>query len=190
MGLAPAHWAFDPYPFPLLAVVLGLEAVLLTSFVLIRQNAIDRKTQSSRPPDQSAGRGGGDEGSQDARGDRGSSEIARPRSRQQGSLTTYTGRIDRPRPALAGEEGRMSHTTPSAGSRLPGCAGGPSSRQSDWHRRLDGRERSRDGVGRACGRIDVAVLPAEGQEGMPRGSTEHLSWKMLSHLWACEGATE
>ena len=30
--------AFDPYPFPLLAVVLGLEAVLLTTFVLIRQN--------------------------------------------------------------------------------------------------------------------------------------------------------
>jgi hypothetical protein len=44
----------------------------------------------------------------------------------------------------------MSHTTPSAGSRLPGCAGGPSSRQSDWHRRLDGRERSRDGVRRAA----------------------------------------
>ena len=45
-------------------------------------------------------------------------------------------------------------------------------------------------LGGLAGRIDVAVLPAEGQEGMPRGSTEHLSWKMLSHLWACEGATE
>ena len=33
VGLAPTHWTFDPYPFPLLAVVLGLEAVLLTSFV-------------------------------------------------------------------------------------------------------------------------------------------------------------
>jgi uncharacterized membrane protein len=42
VGLAPEHWTFDPFPFPLLAVVLGLEAVLLTSFVLIRQNAIDR----------------------------------------------------------------------------------------------------------------------------------------------------
>jgi uncharacterized membrane protein len=29
----------------LLAVVLGLEAVLLTSFVLIRQNAIDRRSE-------------------------------------------------------------------------------------------------------------------------------------------------
>ena len=45
VGLAPAHWTFDPYPFPLLAVVLGLEAVLLTSFVLIRQNAIDRTSE-------------------------------------------------------------------------------------------------------------------------------------------------
>ena len=45
VALAPAHWTFDPYPFPLLAVVLGLEAVLLTSFVLIRQNAIDRTSE-------------------------------------------------------------------------------------------------------------------------------------------------
>lgn len=30
--------AFDPFPFPLLSVMLALEAVLLTSFVLIRQN--------------------------------------------------------------------------------------------------------------------------------------------------------
>jgi len=45
VGLAPAHWTFDPHPFPLLAVVLGLEAVLLTSFVLIRQNAIDRTSE-------------------------------------------------------------------------------------------------------------------------------------------------
>ena len=32
----------DPYPCPLLATFLSLEAVLLTSCVLIRQNAIDR----------------------------------------------------------------------------------------------------------------------------------------------------
>jgi uncharacterized membrane protein len=32
---------FDPYPFPLLSWVLALEAVLLMSFVLIRQNAMD-----------------------------------------------------------------------------------------------------------------------------------------------------
>jgi uncharacterized membrane protein len=99
VGLAPTHWTFDPYPFPLLAVVLGLEAVLLTSFVLITAECnrpYSRKTQSSRPSDQSARRGGGDEGSQNARRDRGSSEIARSRSRQQGSLTTYAGRIHRP----------------------------------------------------------------------------------------------
>lgn len=34
--------AFDAYPFPFLATVLGLEAVLLTSCVLIRQNLIDQ----------------------------------------------------------------------------------------------------------------------------------------------------
>ena len=37
---APA-WRFDEYPFPLLAVLLALEAVLLTSCVLIRQNIAD-----------------------------------------------------------------------------------------------------------------------------------------------------
>ena len=34
--------AIDEYPFPLLATILALEAVLLTSCVLIRQNLIDR----------------------------------------------------------------------------------------------------------------------------------------------------
>ena len=36
------HHAFDEYPFPLLATILALEAVLLTSCVLIRQSLIDR----------------------------------------------------------------------------------------------------------------------------------------------------
>jgi uncharacterized membrane protein len=36
---------FDPHPFPLLSTVLALEAVLLTSFVLIRQNAIDLRSE-------------------------------------------------------------------------------------------------------------------------------------------------
>jgi uncharacterized membrane protein len=40
-GLFPDH-ALDPFPFPLLATLLGLETVLLTSCVLIRQNATDR----------------------------------------------------------------------------------------------------------------------------------------------------
>ena len=35
-------WRFDEYPFPLLAMLLALEAVLLTSCVLIRQNIADR----------------------------------------------------------------------------------------------------------------------------------------------------
>jgi uncharacterized membrane protein len=40
-GVLPDR-AFDPFPFPLLATFLALEAVLLTSCVLIRQNATDR----------------------------------------------------------------------------------------------------------------------------------------------------
>lgn len=39
------HAPFDPYPFPLLSTVLTLEAVLLTSFVLIRQNTMDRRSE-------------------------------------------------------------------------------------------------------------------------------------------------
>jgi len=36
---------FDAHPFPLLSVILSLEAVLLTSFVLIRQNTMDRQSE-------------------------------------------------------------------------------------------------------------------------------------------------
>jgi uncharacterized membrane protein len=36
---------FDPYPFPLLSAVLALEAVFLSSFVLIRQTAIDMQSE-------------------------------------------------------------------------------------------------------------------------------------------------
>ena len=36
---------FDPYPFSFLSVVLSMEAVLLTSFVLIRQSAIDLQSE-------------------------------------------------------------------------------------------------------------------------------------------------
>jgi uncharacterized membrane protein len=36
---------FDPYPFALLSTLLALEAVLLTSFVLIRQNTMDRRSE-------------------------------------------------------------------------------------------------------------------------------------------------
>ena len=44
-GMAGSDQAIDPYPFPLLATFLSLEAVLLTSCVLIRQNAIDRTSE-------------------------------------------------------------------------------------------------------------------------------------------------
>lgn len=50
------HHAFDEYPFPLLATILALEAVLLTSCVLIRQSTIDRgwngatTSNSDQPP--------------------------------------------------------------------------------------------------------------------------------------------
>ena len=42
-GALPNLTPFDPYPFVLLAMVLALEAVLLTSFVLIRQNSMNEK---------------------------------------------------------------------------------------------------------------------------------------------------
>jgi uncharacterized membrane protein len=42
---AGATTRFDPYPFPLLSAVLALEAVLLTSFILIRQNAMDLQSE-------------------------------------------------------------------------------------------------------------------------------------------------
>ena len=47
LNAGPLHLQrpFDPYPFPLLSVGLAMEAVLLTSFVLIRQNAIDLQSQ-------------------------------------------------------------------------------------------------------------------------------------------------
>ena len=35
----------DPYPYPLLGAALALESVLLTSFVLIRQNVMDRRSE-------------------------------------------------------------------------------------------------------------------------------------------------
>jgi uncharacterized membrane protein len=47
LNIGPFHLArpFDPYPFSLLSVVLSMEAVLLTSFVLIRQSAVDLQSE-------------------------------------------------------------------------------------------------------------------------------------------------
>ena len=42
MNIGESNWKFDEYPFPLLALILALEAVLLTSCVLIRQNISDQ----------------------------------------------------------------------------------------------------------------------------------------------------
>src|SRR5215217_4853141 len=42
INIGESKWRFDEYPFPLLALILALEAVLLTSCVLIRQNISDR----------------------------------------------------------------------------------------------------------------------------------------------------
>jgi uncharacterized membrane protein len=41
INIGESKWRFDEYPFPLLAMILALEAVLLTSCVLIRQNIAD-----------------------------------------------------------------------------------------------------------------------------------------------------
>lgn len=42
INIGESKWRFDEYPFPLLAMILALEAVLLTSCVLIRQNISDQ----------------------------------------------------------------------------------------------------------------------------------------------------
>ena len=42
-GLFASFPPFDPFPFPLLSMILALEAVVLTGFVLIRQNRMSKK---------------------------------------------------------------------------------------------------------------------------------------------------
>jgi uncharacterized membrane protein len=41
---AVAHWRFDPYPFPMLDTILAIEAILLASFILMRQGRISRRS--------------------------------------------------------------------------------------------------------------------------------------------------
>jgi uncharacterized membrane protein len=38
-----AHWRFDPYPFALLCMLVSLEGVLLSTFVLIKQNRMSKR---------------------------------------------------------------------------------------------------------------------------------------------------
>jgi uncharacterized membrane protein len=41
-GLAPAIRPFDPFPFPILSLILTLEAVLVAAFVLMKQNRMSK----------------------------------------------------------------------------------------------------------------------------------------------------
>jgi uncharacterized membrane protein len=42
-GKIPSARPFDPYPFSLLGVVVAVEAVILSSFILMRQNRMMRR---------------------------------------------------------------------------------------------------------------------------------------------------
>ena len=39
-----ARWHFDPYPFPMLDTILAIEAILLASFILMRQARMGRRS--------------------------------------------------------------------------------------------------------------------------------------------------
>ena len=41
----PVAWRFDPYPFGLMTLFVSLEAVLVSTFVLIAQNRMTRQTE-------------------------------------------------------------------------------------------------------------------------------------------------
>jgi uncharacterized membrane protein len=43
VGLFAREWKFDPYPFALLCMLVSLEAVLLSTFVLIKQNRMSQR---------------------------------------------------------------------------------------------------------------------------------------------------
>ena len=45
LGLIPGIRPFDPYPFILLAMVVSCEAVLLSTFVLMKQNRMSRRAE-------------------------------------------------------------------------------------------------------------------------------------------------
>ena len=132
VGLAPAHWTFDPHPFPLLAVVLGLEAVLLTSFVLIRQNAIDRISERRNHLDLQINLLAEEEATKVLKmlGEI-AAHLKLPVHDRDNRDSQHT-QVESIARDLTGEEGSRMSTTPSAGSRLRGCAGGPSCRQLDW----------------------------------------------------------
>ena len=39
-----AYWRFDPYPYPMLDTILAIEAILLASFILMRQARMGRRS--------------------------------------------------------------------------------------------------------------------------------------------------
>jgi uncharacterized membrane protein len=43
VGGFASHWRFDPYPFALLCMLVSLEGVLLSTFVLIKQNRMGKR---------------------------------------------------------------------------------------------------------------------------------------------------
>jgi uncharacterized membrane protein len=43
VALNAGIWRFDPYPFPLLCMLVSLEGVLLSTFVLIKQNRMSQR---------------------------------------------------------------------------------------------------------------------------------------------------
>ncbi|MGI8959084.1 MAG: DUF1003 domain-containing protein [Bryobacteraceae bacterium] len=45
-GVLGTSWKFDPYPFALLCMLVSLEGVLLSTFVLIKQNRMSQRADS------------------------------------------------------------------------------------------------------------------------------------------------
>jgi uncharacterized membrane protein len=43
LGWIPGFWKFDPYPFMLLSTVVSIEAIFLSTFVLVKQNRMSRR---------------------------------------------------------------------------------------------------------------------------------------------------
>jgi uncharacterized membrane protein len=43
-SLAPTRWHFDPYPWGLLTLIVSMEGVLISTFVLIAQNRMSRQS--------------------------------------------------------------------------------------------------------------------------------------------------
>jgi uncharacterized membrane protein len=45
LGLLPNIQPFDPYPFPFLGLIVGIEFIFLTTFVLMNQNLLSRREE-------------------------------------------------------------------------------------------------------------------------------------------------